>query len=470
MIIRAVDGASLAAVGPAIAQAGGVAGRELRIINSRAAVVPNTALVGLAHNPNIAKIALDRPSRATMERTAATIGAVAVRQQLGYDGAGIGVAIIDSGVASWHDDLGGAGGQRVSEFVDFVNGLETTYDDYGHGTHVAGIVAGNGSIRRARGRASRPAAQLIVLKVLDAAGNGRISDVIAALDYVVAHKDALNIRVVNLSVAAGVYESYNTDPLTLAAKRVVEAGVVVVAAAGNGGRNADGRRQYGGVTAPGNAPWVLTVGASSHMGTRERVDDTDRRVQLARPDGDQPHRQARSRRARRGDRVAQRSGQRVLHDASRRTCCPDGADLVHAVSESQRHEHVGAGRQRHGRVDVAGEPLADAERGQGDPPVHGAGVPGYDRADTGRGFPQCRRRRRTGAILCGSSGHAAIHPPGWSGQLIWGNQSDARRPARRRTRTLGRGSDLGRRVDARSSTSNGASALRLRRETWADQL
>ena len=144
VIIRAVDAASLDALGPAIAAAGGVAGRQLRIITSRAAVVPKAALFGLAHHPFIAEISADRPTRASMEPTAATVGALAVRQQHGYDGAGVGVALIDSGVASWHEDLSGSEGQRVSEFVDFVNGSETSYDDYGHGTHVAGIVAGNG--------------------------------------------------------------------------------------------------------------------------------------------------------------------------------------------------------------------------------------------------------------------------------------------------------------------------------------
>src|SRR5207249_4728632 len=99
-------------------------------------------------------------------------------------------------------------------------------------------------------------------------------NVIAALDYVVANKDAFNIRVVNLSVAAGVYESYNTDPLTVAAKRAVEAGIVVVTVAGNRGREQDGLGAYGGITSPGNAPWVVTVGASSHMGSSDRADDT----------------------------------------------------------------------------------------------------------------------------------------------------------------------------------------------------
>ena len=98
---------------------------------------------------------------------------------------------------------------------------------------------------------------------------------IAALDYVVANKDALNIRVVNLSVATGVYESYNTDPLTLAAKRAVDAGHRRRRRRRQPRpRPAWRRTQYGGITAPGNAPWVLTVGASSHMGTVDRADDT----------------------------------------------------------------------------------------------------------------------------------------------------------------------------------------------------
>jgi len=119
-----------------------------------------------------------------------------------------------------------------------------------------------------------PGAHLVGLKVLDQTGGGYMSDVIAALDWVVDNHAAYNIRVVNLSVGAAVTESYETDPLALAARRVVESGVVLVAAAGNLGRNALGQTQYGGITAPGNAPWVLTVGASSHMGTLSRTDDT----------------------------------------------------------------------------------------------------------------------------------------------------------------------------------------------------
>ena len=206
-----------------------------------------------------------------MERTGATIGATFVQDTLGLDGTGVGVAIIDSGVTAWHDDLGPS---RVARFVDFVNFQSSAYDDYGHGTHVAGIIAGDGHDSGGRRRGVAPGATLLVEKVLDASGEGYISNVIAAIDYAIANKDALHLRVINLSVAADVSESYTTDPLTLAAKRAVDAGLVVVSAAGNLGRTTDGQPQYGAIGAPGNAPWVITVGASSHNGTVDRSDDT----------------------------------------------------------------------------------------------------------------------------------------------------------------------------------------------------
>ena len=118
-----------------------------------------------------------------------------------------------------------------------------------------------------------PGAHLVVLKALDVTGNGFTSNVIAAIDYAIANRTTYNIRVLNLSVAAGVYESFTKDPLTLAAKRAVDSGIVVVAAAGNRGRDGAGQPQYGGIASPGNAPWVLTVGASSDLGTVDRRDD-----------------------------------------------------------------------------------------------------------------------------------------------------------------------------------------------------
>jgi len=254
---------------------GGTLGRALPIINARVAVVPNVALPTLAGSDLVQRLALDRRTLGLMERTGATIGATAVRQTLGFDGAGVGVAVIDSGIAAWHDDLTDAdtASQRIARFVDFVGGQTYPYDDYGHGTHVAGIIAGNGfDSSGARSGVAR-GASLVVLKALDGSGSGRISDLIAALNYVVDHRGELNIRVVNLSIGAGVYESYDSDLLAQATKRLVERGVVVVSAAGNNGHTSSGQTQYGGITSPGNAPWVLTVGAASHMGTIDRADD-----------------------------------------------------------------------------------------------------------------------------------------------------------------------------------------------------
>ena len=269
-------------VSAAVRKLRGTPGRKLPIINGVTVELPNAQLRLLADHPAVVSLHDDRPTAAHMNRVGVTVGARAVQQDMGYDGAGVGVAVVDSGITSWHDDLTyngtssavrTANGQRVAAFVDFVQGRTSPYDDHGHGTHVSGIIAGNGYDSRGSRAGIAPAAHLVGLKVLDNLGRGRISDVIAALGWIVQNAAAYNIRVANLSVGAGVTESYRTDPLTLAAKRVVDAGIVVVTAAGNLGKNALGQTQYGGITAPGNAPWVLTVGASSTEGTVTRADD-----------------------------------------------------------------------------------------------------------------------------------------------------------------------------------------------------
>jgi serine protease AprX len=253
---------------------------SLDIINSYVLDVPNQLLKKLESNPDIFRVHFDRPIKAHNYRTRVTVGADIV-QSFGVTGAGIGVAVIDSGIATWHDDLTNNtskvypyGNQRVSKFVDFVNGRALPYDDNGHGTHVSGIIAGNGYDSKGEKAGIAPGASIVSLKVLNANGQGTISNIIGALNWVAANYKTYNIRVVNMSVGAGVYESYWTDPLTLAAKNVTDKGITIVAAAGNLGKNALGQLQYGAITAPGNAPWVLTVGASSTMGTVSRADDT----------------------------------------------------------------------------------------------------------------------------------------------------------------------------------------------------
>jgi serine protease AprX len=262
---------------------GGTLGRRLNLIGAQVLELPNGQLKKLASHPAVQSIHHDRPVVGAMTRVAQSSGARSVQYFLGYTGKGVGVAVIDSGVTAWHDDLTyqgsspavrTSGGQRVAAFVDFVNGQSASYDDNGHGTHVSGIIAGNGYDSWGIQAGVAPESHLVSLKVLDGNARGRISDAIAALDYVVTMRHVYNLRVVNLSIGAAVTESYNTDPLTLAAKLAVDAGIVVVTAAGNLGKNALGQPVYGGITSPGNAPWVLTVGAASHEGTLTRLDDT----------------------------------------------------------------------------------------------------------------------------------------------------------------------------------------------------
>ena len=269
----------------AITSARGVTTRPLRGQRAHVAEIGNTDLPLLARDPRVRRVMTDRLAFATLERTRTAIGLEALSLRTaagtGTTGAGIGIAVIDSGVNASHDDLWRSRfGQRVVRFKDFtpvstpnVWSSAPPSDGFGHGTHVAGILAGNGYQSKGRRMGVAPGAHLVVLKVLDRRGFGFISGVIDAIDYAVANRTALGIRVINLSVGSGIYESYDTDPLAQAAKRAVDAGIVVVASAGNLGQNAEHEAQFGGITSPANAPWVLTVGASSHQGTAGRRDD-----------------------------------------------------------------------------------------------------------------------------------------------------------------------------------------------------
>ncbi len=269
----------------AITSARGVTTRALTGQRAHVAEIGNTDLVTLAADPRVARVMSDRPAFATLERTNAAIGLGPLPSSgpaggsRSTGGSGVGIAVIDSGVNAAHDDLWRSQfGRRVVKFKDFTSSpnvwTNTPYDGFGHGTHVAGIIAGNGYHANGRRSGIAPGAHLVALKVLDDQGFGFISGVIDAIDYAVANRSALGIRVINLSVGSGIYESYHTDPLAQAAKRAVDAGIVVVASAGNIGQNAAHEALYGGVTSPGNAPWVLTVGASNHRGTVSRADDT----------------------------------------------------------------------------------------------------------------------------------------------------------------------------------------------------
>ena len=191
----------------------------------------------------------------------------------GWNGTNIGVALIDSGITV-NEDLK----SQVSYSQSFVPGDSTTTDGYGHGTHVAGILAGLGvnssSVAKYQFGGAAPGVNLINLRVLDAFGNGTDSAVINAIQRAISLKNAYNIRVINLSLGRPVTTSYTSDPLCQAVEAAWNAGITVVVAAGNEGRNnSGGNSGYGTILVPGNDPYVITVGAMKSMETTSRNDD-----------------------------------------------------------------------------------------------------------------------------------------------------------------------------------------------------
>src|SRR5208282_4947363 len=119
-----------------------------------------------------------------------------------------------------------------------------------------------------------PGANIINLRVLDQNGSGTDSQVVAAIQQAIQLKSQYNIRVINLSLGRPVFESYTLDPLCQAVEQAWQAGIVVVVAAGNDGRdNSEGTNGYMTITAPGNDPYVITVGAMKTEGTPTRTDD-----------------------------------------------------------------------------------------------------------------------------------------------------------------------------------------------------
>jgi serine protease AprX len=248
-------------------------------INALTARVPVAALEGLSRLPFVESISTDAVVMADQTSSnvqtssqnwtlRGTLG-LPVQSPVGY---GVGVAVIDSGLAASPEF-----GDRIDAFYDFTdNGGNATLpkDDYGHGTHVAGLIAGNGNLSGQRYRGVAPKARLIVLKVLDANGAGITSNVIAAIEFVTKHKDRLGVDIINLSLGHPILEPAATDPLVQAVEAAVRAGIVVVAAAGNVGVSpSTGQPAYAGILSPGNAPSAITVGSAKPFDTNMRSDD-----------------------------------------------------------------------------------------------------------------------------------------------------------------------------------------------------
>ena len=168
-------------------------------------------------------------------------------------GKGVGVAVIDTGVSPHYDLIKPE--NRIVAFKDLLSSKEMPYDDDGHGTHVAGIIAGNG-YTSCKYMGTAPCADIIAIKALDDSGNGTESDILAALQWIVNNGQIYNIRVINLSLGIKIEPPYDDDPLIKGANAAVRYGYSVVTAAGN---NGPGKCT---INSPGTSPYVITVGAA----------------------------------------------------------------------------------------------------------------------------------------------------------------------------------------------------------------
>ncbi len=256
---------------------GGIVSSTLGAVNALIATLPKSGLQSLASNPNVLYVSSDRPLHKMVDYSTAAVNASAAWNS-SLTGLGVTVAVIDSGIAQSADLDFLKVLPRVVYRRSFANSFALG-DRYGHGTHVAGIIGANGAAsscsnctRTLKGVA--PNATLVDLQVLDATGSGTDSAVMQAIDQAITLKDILNIRVINLSLGRPVYESYKLDPLCQAVEAAWKAGLTVVVAAGNDGRdNTIGNDGYGTIGSPANDPYVITVGAMKAMGTYTRTDD-----------------------------------------------------------------------------------------------------------------------------------------------------------------------------------------------------
>ena len=236
--------------------------------------VPVADLDDLAADPKVERLSLDLPVRAQLDvAVRAAGGGMLLEPASVFGGQGVGIALVDTGI-QLHPDLDRSKPNAPVE-IDVIARDKGYVDTYGHGTHVAGILNGNGllssgpdAFRTFRGVA--PGAQLIALRALQPDGTGTTSDVLRSVDWVILHRRQYNIRVLNLSLGHPVSESFATDPLCRAVRAAVRYGITVVVASGNQGTVGTG---FGTVLSPGNEPSAVTVGAIDDRTTVAREDD-----------------------------------------------------------------------------------------------------------------------------------------------------------------------------------------------------
>jgi serine protease AprX len=250
---------------------GGRVTHELPLVDGFAATLPRSGLASLGGDDSVRGLWLDPRVRMASASTTAYDGSdpnLAWRKAIrlnhvpdSVDGSGVRVAMIDTGVAQVGDL-----GDRVVARVDFTPGGAGD-DAYGHGTHLAGVVAGDGAASDGKWRGVAQGADIVSVKIAGADGATDVSVVIAALQWVVTHRDQYGIRVLTLAFGTDGTQSYAVDPLDAAVERAWAAGITVVVSAGNRGSGS------GTINKPGDDPYVVTVGAADTQGTAVRSDD-----------------------------------------------------------------------------------------------------------------------------------------------------------------------------------------------------
>ena len=265
--------------------AGGAVESELPIIHGFSTTLRASEAQGLTASPAVEAVSLNAAVESEGVVDPAQL-ATAYNHSLrsekawasGYTGKGVGVAVIDTGIQGALPDFQVSqtdGSSRVIASAVTNPAATTAADRFGHGTHIAGLIAGN-STNRATGdplygryAGVAPDANLISVKASDDEGNATVLDVIDGLQFVIDKKADYNIRIVNLSLKSSVAESYKTDPLDAAVEAAWNSGIVVVAAAGNMGSAPDAVSY-----APGNDPYIITVGGVDDKGSKSISDDT----------------------------------------------------------------------------------------------------------------------------------------------------------------------------------------------------
>ena len=240
-----------------VAALGGKVKDSWTVINGFSADLPVSAINALAKNPNVKAVSYDSIITVNLNVAVPTVLSNQL-QAAGYDGDGVTIAIVDTGIYP-HQDFG----TRIIAFKDYVNSRTAAYDDNGHGTHCAGIAAGAGATYKG----AAPHAKLVGVKVLNSAGSGTTSAIINGINWCVTNKAAYNIKVLSMSLGGTITQSSTTDPMCGAVRNAWNAGIVVCVAAGNAGPGAST------ISTPGNEPLVITVGASDDGGTTSRTGD-----------------------------------------------------------------------------------------------------------------------------------------------------------------------------------------------------